>query len=1258
MKQIGDLRKTKLRWTRVIAAVCGLVLALAIEAPGFGQATSSLSGRVTDPSGAAIVQAGVKLLSMETGAERDGTTNQSGEYRFEELQPGKYSVTATAASFAPATAELEIYVSTPATADLTLKVGTVVEQATVLSAVEPFLNTTDASLGNVFTTQQIPALPLEGRNVLLLLSLQPGVGYLGSQAGNSGNDTRSGSVNGARSDQSNVTLDGIEVNDENFGYSFDSVLGVTQDAVSEFRVTTSNAEADAGRGTGGEIAMVTKSGTNQLHGVVYEFNRTTPFSANDWFNKQNQIANGQANRATKLIRNVFGGAAGGPVIKNRLFLFGDYEGQRLAQSVPPEITMVPTASLRQGIVQYVDSSGNVDTLTPSQIMAMDPQGVGDDAAALQVLNSYPSPNSTLAGDGLNYSGFEFVAPEDSSFNTYIARLDWNINQKYSVFWRGNLVNDNQPSPPQFPGQPPASRQLTNNKGYAFGYTSILRPSLVNDFRWGLTRQGSTNAGISNQPQITLAGLSSPTAYTRTSSFIIPVNNLVDDLSWTKGTHTLQFGTNVRFIDDRQVSTQNSFPSAAGIPGWMHPGSIAGGNVPLDPAYSGYPAVSNRDRTYYNGAIMDVVGILSYGDAVYNYTKSGSALALGDPVARDYRWTESEFYAQDNWKIFPSLTVTVGLRYSYQQVPAESSGTQVGPCVATSGGCAPYSLTQFVNASAQQGASGGAASAVPNLSFAPNGRYNHQPDFWTPDKGDISPRIALAFSPRLGGGPWEKLVGTGGQTSIRAGYSLIYDHFGAGVVNSYNQAGSFGLTDQVQNPPNQITTTTAPRFLGLTTFPPGLLPSAPAGGFPATPRTNGFAITWGLDSAIHTPYSHLFDLSIQRQLNDSNLLEVAYVGRLTHRLLEQEDVAAPLNLVSGGESYYAAATQMSTLARANTPVTAVQPIQYWQTLFGALQGVDTGYGYGPVSATQNVYIQFLENVYDETSAINALDEPNGGEGAGSLYPAYRFFHSQYSSLYAQRSIGQSYYNGLQVIFHHKTSHGLQADFNYTYSKAIDWTSQAERVGSAGVDNYAQIINTWIPNQLRGRSDFNMTHQINTNYIWDIPVGRGKEFASRIGRGPDALIGGWELTGILRWTSGLPFAVHEGGNYPTNWNIPGFATQIQAIPASALAKGQGNQRFANPAVVQNSFTFAYPGQSGTRNPMIGDGVYEWDAGLNKTFTLTERTKLQLRWEAFNVTNSVRFDPQSITANQTNPANFGLATAELSTPRDMQIAARLEF
>jgi hypothetical protein len=237
-------------------------------------------------------------------------------------------------------------------------------------------------------------------------------------------------------------------------------------------------------------------------------------------------------------------------------------------------------------------------------------------------------------------------------------------------------------------------------------------------------------------------------------------------------------------------------------------------------------------------------------------------------------------------------------------------------------------------------------------------------------------------------------------------------------------------------------------------------------------------------------------------------------------------------------------------------------------------------------------------------------------------------------------------------------GLQADLNYTYSKSIDWTSQAERLATSGGDNNAQIINSWNPSQLRGVSDFDTTHQINANWIWNIPAGRGKHWLGSSGRFMNGLLGNWALTGIVRWTSGLPYAVDNGSRWPTNWDIEGFATLDHPIPSGAAKRGSGQQMFADPAAVYASFREAYPGESGSRNPLRGDGYYTWDAGLDKSFQIYERAKLQFRWEAFNVTNSVRFDPHQVNASIDNPDAFGLAGGSLTVPRVMQVSARVEF
>lgn len=1250
-----------MRSANVLAVAVTVVFLL--SAVVLGQGAASIRGRVTDPSGAVIADATVRLVRIDTNATRTTKTNSEGFYEFVQLASGAYRLTVTAVGFATAERnDLNLIVNVPVTADMRLPVATSAEKVDV-AGVAPMLNMTDATLGNGFDTQQVSQLPIEGRNVVELLSLQPGVTYLGNRLDATA-DTRSGAVNGARSDQSNVTLDGVDVNDQNNGFAFTSVLRNTQDSVADFRVTTSNANADAGRSAGAQVALVTKSGTNQFHGSLYEYNRNTSFASNDYFLKASELASGQPNKRAQLIRNVFGASIGGPIIKDRLFFFANYEGRRDREAAS-QVQTVPTATMRAGQLIYQDASNGLTTLTPAQIQQMDPLGIGNNPAILSILQNYPIPNDPTVGDGLNTSGFRFAANEKRKFDTYIARIDYNLtaNGRHTLFARGNLQNDHQGGAPQFPGQPPATTVLDNSKGFALGYTAVLSPTKVNTFHWGFTRQGGETAGISMDPQVTLAGVSSPVAFSRSTSFHVPVHNLTDDFAWTKGTHTIQLGGNARFIGNFRSSYGNSFPSANINLGWLVFSGIANRGVPFDPAVSGFPAVADPFSLQYDNIIMTLVGMVTEGNAIYNYDKNGNPLSLGSALVRNYRWAEFEPYAQDSWKVTHNLTVTYGLRWTVLQPPAESHGTQVGPCVLSGSACAPLSLTDWLNQSARQGQTGGAAINAPQISFAPDGRYNGHSDLWNYDLRNFAPRIAFAWSPSFRDGWLSKVFGSDGKTAIRGGYGIYYSHFGAATVNAYDSAGSYGLSSQVSNVPGTVSVSSAPRFTGITSIPAGLLPPAPAGGFPATPPSDSFAISWGIDRSMKTPYSHAVDFSISRELRKDLVVEVAYVGRFSRRLPEQEDVAMPLNLVdpTSGVDYFTAARQLSQMAWAGTPVQSVNPTPYWENLFGPLAGTDVGFG--PATATQVVYNQFLQNVGNETYALFNLDLPDSQSGAGlnvsgHSYPSYRFYHDQYSALYSWRTIGTSNFNGLEITLQKRFSGGVQGGVNYTWSKSLDWTSQAERIPTSGGNNQAQIINTWNPSQLRGLSDFNPAHQLNANWIYDLPFGRGRHFGSSANRVVNAFLGGWQLNGLFRWTSGMPWTVDEGSTWPTNWDIEGWAMQQRPLSGSDLRRGSGPDAFANANAVFSAFRVDYPGESGTRNPLRGDGYFGLDAGLAKLFHPTERVGVRFRWDVFNVANSTRFDVNTIGNRLDEASTFGVYTQTLTNPRVMQVALRIEF
>ena len=356
--------------TKSFQSVIALLSLIAFSASGFSQiATTSLRGTVTDPSGAVLPNVTITLTDMNTGKVFHATSTSTGGYILSQIPPSKYVIKAVASGFGDQQKIAELLVNQPATVDFVMAVQASAETVNV-SAETQTLNTTDASLGTAVNNQTIESLPSEGRNVPELLALQPGVLFLGHD-NNQGSDSRSGSVNGGRSDQGNITLDGLDDNDLATGSAFTGVLRETLDSVEEFRVATTNANADSGRSSGAQISLVTKSGTNKFHGALYEYHRPTFTVANDWFNKQAQLESDEPNRPGKLIRNTFGGAVGGPILKDKLFFFGNYEGQRTAENTQVTRT-VPTASFQHGMVTYQSAGGSNVTLQPSDIAKMDP----------------------------------------------------------------------------------------------------------------------------------------------------------------------------------------------------------------------------------------------------------------------------------------------------------------------------------------------------------------------------------------------------------------------------------------------------------------------------------------------------------------------------------------------------------------------------------------------------------------------------------------------------------------------------------------------------------------------------------------------------------------------------------------------------------------------------------------------------------------------------------------------------------------------
>jgi hypothetical protein len=1234
---------------------------------GFAQiATTSLRGSVTDPSGALVPGAKITLTNNATGVVTTGVANSAGNYLFPQLPPAKYTITVTSTGFGDQSKSAELLVNQPATINFTLTIQS--SSVTVdVSATAQTLNLADATIGNSVGNTMIQEMPMDGRDPVSILSLQPGVLYLGNV--NSATDSRQGSVAGSRSDQGNVTLDGIDDNNETTGVAFTGVLRSTMDSTEEFRVTTSNATAAAGRSSGAQVTLVTKSGTNKFHGALYEYYRPTNTVANDWFLKNSQISSGEPNMPDHYVQNVFGGSLGGPIKKDKLFFFFNYEGFRKAIYQTASRT-VPTAPFyntgaNDNVLGYADDTGGTTWLTASQVATLDAactqcSAPGVNPLVQQYFSGIPTiqpGQGSQSGDGINSGAYVFSSPRPSTLNTSILKLDYNLNASNHIFGRGNLQKDTDVGNEQFPGQGPSNTHIDNTKGMAFGYTWTPTPNMVNDIRYGYVRQGYSDTGVGQGDYVVFRFYDQPTAQTRDSITDVPVNSIVENFNWSKGNHAISIGGTWRGVQNNFVSNGNSFNSASTNPYWLH------GDPPDPAAVLGLPGVAGGFSNSWGIAYSTLLGNVPELDGQFNYEvtdpTTATLLADGTTIGRHFHENDFEYYIQDSWRVRPNLTITFGLRHTILQTPYDTKGQQVSPTVDTD------SWYKGRQAAALQG-----DVNQPLLSFAPSGKANHAPAYWPKQKTNFAPRASIVYSPDS-------------KTSIRAGAGIFFDHYGQALVQSFDQAGSFGLSTALANPAGVYSYDTAPRFTG-----PHDLPNIDLGTtvdqtqtFPYTPPADAFLITWGMNNHIKTPYSESLDFSIQREMPGGFLVEAAYVGRMGRHLLQQIDLAEPVNYndPKGGGDYFTAGAQLSKDSDENggnyggiftdNPAVHVPTIQYFEDVFPGFKNFD----YMGESATDAIYnAEWAPYRYSwgATTSLADIDfapycDYYYGEACNSQS---LFWQSQFSSLYAWDSIGMSSYNALQVTVRHPQTHGLTADLNYTFSKSIDMGSLTERANlfsnDVGGGGASAIQNTWNPSLNRAVSDFDTRHLLTFDWSYQMPIGTGKAVLSNANRIADALIGGWQWAGIGRWSSGLPFSVYEPG-WTTNWELEGTGVVTDPVKIKKHVLNGAPQVFAgtsandiNEGVYNGTpIRLPYPGEAGERNFFRGDGYINLDSSLTKSWKLAELARLKFAWEVYNVTNTPRFDVGTMNTQLTQ-GGLGYYSSMLTQYRHMQFGLRLDF
>jgi hypothetical protein len=1237
------------------------LLLICLVASTRAQDASSITGTVVDKTGSAVADADVKLTDTRTGATYTSQTGTFGAYLFSRVPSGSgYSVAVSKTGFKTTTvSNITLAVTETATYDITLELGSVTESVEVSANAGVTLNTTDATIGNDIDARRVNELPsLFRTNAAALLQLAPGV--VAADDGGHEQDSQLGSVTGSRADQGNIMLDGLNVNDETIGQAFTAVTSTPIDSIEEVHTTVGQPGAVFGRSSGGQISLVTKSGTNTFHGSLHEYNRNTLFAANDFFNNKNSIGRPPLNR------NQFGGSIGGPILKDKLFFFFNYEGRRDALAAQIQ-QVVPSDNLRAGNLNYIDVNGDVKTTTAAQLQTIDPAGIGANTAFLDFLTSrYPAGNDPALGDGLNTSGFIFNSPIHRRESIYTGRLDFNLTSKHKLFGRLQMDRFNNDDSanilPQFPGDPvPQVSDIDHSRSWVIGETWFITSNLTNQFYGGITTQlfdTPVNFAPTAPNIFTTSLITQPFADIRGQGRTVSVPEIRDDLTYTRGNHSFSFGIDIKPIRVKSSNQADINFVSIGIDNGSSLNSLDDSTRPADISSDPF-AVAEWDR-----AFTLLLGRYNQTNSFYAYDKSGTPLPSYSTTRRDFHYNEYEFYGQDSWKIRRDLTLTYGLRWQYHSVPFEANGFESVPNQNID------TIFPIRLAAAAAGVSGN--DAAPLVSYELGGPANHGPDYYKPDYHDFGPRVGIAWSPSFTSGFLGGLFGDR-KTTVRAGGAVVYDRVLSTLSFELDQQGFLFDSNPILNYGGSDPKTallTSPRFTSIST--PPAVPTPPAvTPRPITPNTDSTGAPIGLlnggfpsflqfDKNFKTPYSDTFSFGIQRELKGNMVVEVDYFGRLGRKLIADGDAAQTLNFKDPTSGQFLKQAFAALQAQVQSGA-AITPQPWFENQLPA-----AGFACAPdcTSIVAGALGNFVQ-IGDLSSTVllltlNGVLNPNVG-------------------LYAQTgangyvgNFSSSSYNALLASVRKRYSNNLQLDFNYSYSHSID--NQSNIINDSNQFTFSgQGLICDLTNLRTCRADslFDARHIVSANYIYDLPVGHGHRWLGNSSGVVNAILGGWSTSGILTYRTGFPFNTHTG-TFPINFtqDAPAvFNGDKQAVkqgihtdPASGAI-----QFFADQATALSAFSFPFGGDTGTRNPVHGPGFTNLDIAVSKNFVMpwSEHHRVQFRWEAFNVFNHVNFaapgDPTLLTNSnniQFNPQGFGVISSTSGSPRQMQFSLRYDF
>lgn len=1265
-------------------AVTLFLIAVAFAISASAQvSTSSVTGVVTDASGAVVPNAKVEATNEATGVVYQTTTSDSGKYSLPSLIPGTYSVTVTAAGFQKfASFHNVLSVGRPLVVNPEMHVGATNETVEVQSSYQR-IETTNATVSDVINEQQVKTLPLNGRNPLTLITLEPGV--VQRPSGSSGSGTH---VFGSRDRAHNVTIDGIDANESTVPNPQSNIQRLNPDNVQEFRTVTLNATAETGRNSGANVMIATKPGSNGIHGDVYEFLRNNALNSNEWYNTANKLP------VPKLNLNQFGFDVGGPLIKNKTFWFGSFQHNIIKESAPiASFFGVPTTytpTLRSGVFRYVkgtvtangvnftkndprlvDASGNLvagvtacATASSNNCIASyninsanDPLGKGPDTAMSALANSLPVPNAfSAAGDGLNYGGFLWNPPTKFTGPNYLIRIDHTIGPNDNIFghWLQNHYNTTEGDflnarPEVYPGFAPLGEALRIGRNLAVSYRHTFTPNLVNEFTMGFNRFAFVfTFGESNPAFGDLAknpGYADDCVYGSTTLMTPPgcvsahtqrgvtTPQFIDNVSWTHGSHTLHAGINFRFYYHND--SRGFFGSTITYPGILFSQSShnVGSTAPVAQRFLNLPVsgtINSTDLSNLNQAIVELVGIPSSlrKSFVADFTNDKY---VSTPYATVYtRAHQYDSYIQDEWKVRNNLTINAGLRWEYNPAPFD----------------AKQSLTPDKPINGSQGP----------VTFVKSDRW-----FKNNNAGAIAPRIGIAWSPDQ-------------KTSVRLGYSWLFDTLStfqvtamAGKVPGFMLGCTYSISTSLALS-NSAGCTPAASLAGLTNRISGGFPNdvpspvnTPSQALAQPVQSRGTAPSVGaFDPNIKNPSVHEWSFSIQRELPLHIIGEVGYVGKRGTHLYRSYDANQidPLGHAGFLDSF--------NIAHANvvkgclpdgtgcpSGVTGQAPTMLLSLVTSAFLNSSTSI----TDFRQNS----IGNVAARMDNLSATD----AQRTANLPLNYFRPNPQFNQIYFQDSGGDSYYHGLIVSARRRFEQGLTFNLSYTWAKSIDDLS-IDPTGAATGGNLS-TTNSTTPTDIRNFrldravSDFDNKHVLVGSMYYELPVGKGKKVAGGAPGWLNQIIGGWSLTQIFNYQSGEPFTVYAGA-FTTNsqhtstavlvgdrpgpnitYNVPGivgpvlyqtggFITSVSSPDLNCQVFSNGKTKFCIPAAGQ---------QGERRNSFRGPDFWNIDGGLLKNFSITERFKLQFRAEIFNMLNHPNFEnPRnaSVGSPAITSANFG--------------------